>query len=71
MDTYSIFSRIARIGVLFAILFASFSYVEESLIDTKVIDIAKKLEGEISIQFDDIDVELAVNDSTIVLNVVA
>lgn len=67
MNLNNNFGQIARIGVLFAILFTAFSYAEESVVDAKIIDIAKKFEGEFSIQFDDIDINVALNDSIFLL----
>lgn len=69
MNIYTNLGRIARLGVLFVVLFTSFSSVPESLFDRKIVDITKKSKGKYTLQFDDIGVELALNDSTFLLKV--
>ncbi|WP_149913905.1 hypothetical protein [Sphingobacterium cavernae] len=71
MNFYPLFGRLGRIIIATVLLVAAVNYVQESLCDIKVVEIAKKLEGEFSIQFDEIGVKLALNDSTFILKVEA
>lgn len=71
MNFYPLFGRLGRIIIATVLLVTAVNYVQESLCDIKVIEIAKKIEGEFSIQFDEIGVKLALNDSTFILKVEA
>ena len=67
MNFYPLFGRLVRIIIATVLLVTAVNYVQESLCDIKVVEIAKKIEGEFSIQFDEIGVKLALNDSTFML----
>lgn len=71
MNFYPLFGRLGRIIIATVLFVSAVNYVQESLCDINVVEIAKKLEGEFSIQFDEIGVKLALNDSTFILKVEA
>ncbi|WP_160066916.1 hypothetical protein [Sphingobacterium bovisgrunnientis] len=71
MNFYPLFGRLGRIIIATVLFVSAVNYVQESLCDIKVVEIAKKIEGEFSIQFDEIGVKLALNDSTFILKVEA
>jgi hypothetical protein len=71
MNFYPLLGRLGRIIIATVLLVTAVNYVQESLCDIKVVEIAKKIEGEFSIQFDEIGVKLALNDSTFMLKVEA
>lgn len=71
MNFYPLFGRLGRIIIATVLLVTAVNYVQESLCDIKVIEIAKKIDGEFLIQFDEIGVKLALNDSTFMLKVEA
>lgn len=71
MNFYPLFGRLGRIIIATVLFVSAVNYVQESLCDIKVVEIAKKIEGEFSIQFDEIGVKFALNDSTFILKVEA
>ncbi|HLS39115.1 MAG TPA: hypothetical protein VK023_12675 [Sphingobacterium bovisgrunnientis] len=71
MNFYPLFGRLGRIIIATVLFVSAVNYVQESLCDIKVVEIAKKIEGEFSIQFDEIGVKLALNDSSFILKVEA
>ncbi|MBD1429516.1 MULTISPECIES: hypothetical protein [Sphingobacterium] len=71
MNFYPLFGRLGRIIIATVLLITAVNYVQESLCDIKVVEIARNIEGEFSIQFDEIGVKLALNDSTFMLKVEA
>ena len=71
MNFYPLFGRLGRMIIATVLLVTTVNNVHESLCDIKVVEIAKKLEGEFSIQFDEICVKLALNYSTFMLKVEA
>lgn len=71
MNFYPLFGRLGRIIIATVLLVTAVNYVQESMCDIKVIEIAKKIDGDFLIQFDEIGVKLALNDSTFILKVEA
>lgn len=71
MNFYQLFGRLGRVAIAAVLLFMAVNYVQESVLDLKIVNIVKKLEGEFCIQFDEIGVKLALNDSTFMLKVEA
>ena len=67
MNFYIVVGRIIRYVIAAVVLISVISYVQDSLLDAKIVEIAKKIETEFSFQIDDIDLKLALNDSTFVM----
>ncbi|MGN0003498.1 MAG: hypothetical protein ACI35V_08690 [Sphingobacterium composti] len=64
MNFYPLFGRLGRKAIAGALLITVVLYIQESIGDVKIVEIAKKIEGEFSIQFETLGLTLAKNDST-------
>lgn len=67
MNFYQLSARISRFVLATILLVYVAVYINESTFDSKLGDLVKKIEGEYSIQINEIDVKLALNDSTFML----
>ena len=71
MDFYRTFGRIARFGLSVALFVTAIHYVEDTMLDIKIVEIAKEIKGEISLQLDDMDVKLAFHSNKLILSIEA
>ncbi|MCA5004443.1 hypothetical protein [Sphingobacterium bovistauri] len=71
MNFFITFGRIIRFVLAVFTLVAAINYIQESTFNIELTDIAKQMQGEFSIQLDEFDVRLALNDSTLMLKVEA
>lgn len=64
MDFYHILARFGRWVMAALLLFSTLIYVQESLFETKIMDVANKLNAEFSFSLDDVGIKIAVSEST-------
>ena len=69
MDLYYFFGRVVRLVIAFLLLFTAINYAQYSLFETEIVEMTKVLEGEFSIEFQDFNIQLALNDSTFMLKI--
>jgi hypothetical protein len=68
MDFYHFFGHVIRYVLATILLMYAVIYIHESTFDLNLVDeLVNTIEGEYSIQIDEIDVKLALNDSTFML----
>lgn len=68
MDFYHFFGHVIRYGLAAILLLSFVFYMHESTFDLNLVDeLANTFEGEYSIQIDEIDIKLALNDSIFML----
>lgn len=69
MNLFRNFGRLGRITLAIVLLLTAVNYVQDSLFDVQVVTLAKRIQGEFSIQLDAMGFTLALNDSTFMLKV--
>jgi len=69
MKFYQFSGRVFRFVLVAILLVSTAVYILESTFYSKFGDFVKTIEGEYSIQIDNIDLQLALNDSTFMINI--
>lgn len=67
MDIYHFFGRIIRYVIALVLLISLVAYLQEAFFGIDTMELVHQINGEYSFQLVDIDVKLALNDSTFFL----
>jgi len=71
MNFYQFSGLVLRCALATILLVSAAVYIHESTFDSKLVNIVKVIEGQYSVQIDNIDLKLALNDSTFMLKIEA